>query len=68
MYSSAGLRKVESGARVELVQADPYVLRRTITESDAPQVTGVRLYGDLLRLGVRGSDAAEHLRATRIGF
>ena len=64
----AGLRRVDSGARVDLVKADPYVLRRATLEGGTPQVSDIRLYGDLLRLGVRGSDAAEHLRETRIGF
>ena len=64
----AGLRRVDSGARVDLVQADPYVLRRATSQAETPQVTDIRLYGDLLRVGVRGSDAAEHLRETRIGF
>jgi len=65
----AGLRRVDSGSRVDLIKADPYVLRRTALGSDGiPQVSDIRLYGDLLRLGVRGSDAAEHLRETRIGF
>jgi len=66
--TKAGLRKVDSGARVDLVKADPYVLRRAKPESGTPQVSDIRLYGDLLRLGVRGSDGAEHLRETRIGF
>ena len=66
--TGAGLRRVESGARVDVVRADPYVLRQTRAEQGAPQVSDIRLYGDLLRLGVRGSDAAEHLRETRIGF
>jgi hypothetical protein len=66
--TNAGLRKVDSGSRVDLVKADPYVLRRAKPEAGTPQVSDIRLYGDLLRLGVRGSDAAEHLRETRIGF
>jgi hypothetical protein len=64
----AGLRRVDTGARVDLVQADPYLLRRTTLEAGIPQVSDIRLYGDLLRLGARGPDAAEHLRETRIGF
>lgn len=64
----AGARTVDNGARLELVEADPYVLRQVSRVRDAPQVSDVRLYGDLLRLGVRGADAAEHLRETRIGF
>ncbi len=64
----AGLRRVDSGARVDLVQADPYLLRRMTLQTGVPQVSDIRLYGDLLRLGARGPDAAEHLRETRIGF
>jgi hypothetical protein len=64
----AGARAVDSGARLDLVEADPYVLRGVRRDGSPPQVCDVRLYGDLLRLGVRGADAAEHLRETRIGF
>lgn len=68
LLTRAGLRVVDSGARVDVVKADPYVLRRARLEAGAPQVSDIRLYGDLLRLGVRGPDGAEHLRETRIGF
>ncbi|WP_093180533.1 hypothetical protein [Sanguibacter gelidistatuariae] len=38
------------------------------TGVDGTTVSLPRLYADLLRSGVRGRDAAEHLRETRMGF
>ncbi len=63
----AGLRRVDTGARVRIHGADRY-LPRMIAPSPVRLVGDVRLYGDLLRSGGRGLDAAEHLRETRIGF
>lgn len=65
---AAGLRRVDRGARVTLLLADRFVLRSVVRRTPFPQVGDIRLYGDLLREGVRGPDAAEHLRHTRIGF
>jgi hypothetical protein len=66
LLDRAALRRVDSGARVRIHPADRYLPR--LTPSAARQVGDIRLYGDLLRFGVRGQDAAEHLRETRIGF
>ena len=63
----AGLARVDSGARVRIHAADRY-LPRLVATSGVRLVGDIRLYGDLLRSGGRGVDAAEHLRETRIGF
>lgn len=64
----AGLRTVETGARVHIIEADPYLPRLTEESWPTREVGDVRLYADLLRSGVRGQEAADHLRETRIGF
>jgi hypothetical protein len=66
LLDRAGLRRVDSGARVRIHSADRYLPK--LIPPGTRQVGDVRLYGDLLRFGVRGLDAAEHLRETRIGF
>lgn len=80
LLTTAGLRRVDRGARLELLRADELALRGADTgvpvgaergtSSSAPvrEASAIRLYGDLLRMGARGPDAAEHLRQTRIGF
>ncbi|OLT54631.1 hypothetical protein [Cellulosimicrobium sp. CUA-896] len=80
VLTAAGLRRVDRGARLEILRADELVLRgaeldvpvgeEQSTSSPAPVrwASAIRLYGDLLRMGARGPDAAEHLRQTRIGF
>lgn len=68
LLDQAGLRLVDSGARVQVHQADEYLERLVSGPPGQAEVTDIRLYGDLVRSGVRGDDAAEHLRETRIGF
>lgn len=80
LLTGAGLRRVDRGARVEILRADELVLRgaepdlpageeqSTPSPASVRRTSAVRLYGDLLRMGARGPDAAEHLRQTRIGF
>ncbi|TQL40446.1 transcriptional regulator with AbiEi antitoxin domain of type IV toxin-antitoxin system [Homoserinimonas aerilata] len=64
----AGLRRVESGERVRLLRADGVVLKDAEMLNGIRVVSPIRLYGDLLRLGGRGEDAAEHLRRIAIGW
>lgn len=64
----AGLRRVESGGRVRFLRADAAALRYAETIDGVRVVSPIRLYGDLLRVGGRGEDAAEHLRSTIIGW
>jgi Transcriptional regulator, AbiEi antitoxin, Type IV TA system len=64
----AELREVKQGARITFWRAERHLFSHANSVDGLPVVGPVRLYGDLLRLGVRGEDAAEHLRETRIGF
>ena len=64
----AGLRRVESGGRVRFLRADAVALKDAETVDGIRVVSPIRLFGDLLRLGGRGEDAAEHLRSTAIGW
>ena len=64
----AGLRPVTTGARISIHRAEPQLVSHTQLTRGIPLVSTIRLYGDLLRQGVRGEDAAEHLRETSIGF
>jgi len=68
MLSSAGLRRVTSGPRIRLIEADPYLKHLSPRGPVHSEVTDIRLYGDLLGSGIRGEEAAEHLRRERIGF
>ncbi|MDQ3646581.1 MAG: type IV toxin-antitoxin system AbiEi family antitoxin [Actinomycetota bacterium] len=64
----AGLRDVEEGARVEFWEADFPLITQPGQPSQIPVASTPRLYADLLALGGRGADAAQHLRETRLGF
>ncbi len=67
ILEAAGLRVVESGARVIFKEAEPQVL--TLARSDSvPMASGVRIYADLLTAGARGEDAANHLREVVLGY
>ncbi|MHA3948925.1 type IV toxin-antitoxin system AbiEi family antitoxin [Cellulomonas bogoriensis] len=69
LLQGAGLRRVERGARVRVHRADRYLRAVTPPTNDVvPIVSDVRLYGDLMRVGGREEEAADHLRETRIGF
>ncbi|GAA4623044.1 hypothetical protein GCM10023113_06440 [Cellulomonas oligotrophica] len=69
LLRAAGLRTVDDeAARVVLVAPERLTLRTSHLDHGVPIVSDVRLYADLLTSGVRGEDAAEHLRTTRIGF
>lgn len=68
LMREAGIRPVDEGARIEFWEAD----FRLITQPGKPHPTPVasrpRLYADLLGLGGRGADAAQHLRETDLSF
>ena len=69
LLEEAALTEVDSGERVTVRPAPAAALRLATREGRVPVASDVRLYADLLRTGgVRGTDAAEHLRTTRIGF
>lgn len=64
----SGLREVEEGARFEFWEADFPLLIQQGQPSLTPVVATPRLYADLLALGARGADAAQHVRETRLDF
>lgn len=70
VLSRSRLRRVEEGGRVILWPADATSLRlkKTSRRLQLPVVSAPRLYADLLGLGGRGVDAAEHVRETLIEF
>lgn len=68
LVEQIGLRPVETGARITFLRAEPHVLNQSRTVEGMPCVSVIRLYGDLIRLGARGDDAASHLREIRIGW
>jgi len=68
IMSALDLRPVPTGARVTFMRADPPVLAQCRVVAGIPVVSSIRLYGDLLKAGTRGSDAADHLRESEIGF
>lgn len=65
---SSGLREVDEGARFEFWEADFPLRTQTGESSPTPVVATPRLYADLLALGARGADAAQHLRETKLDF
>lgn len=67
VVEEAGLRRVESGARVTFLRAEPQVLTLA-RRMDVPIASDVRIYADLLAAGARGEDAADHLREVLIGY
>ena len=66
IFRSAGIRDVEDGASIELLKASGALLVEFV--NGLPVVTPARLYADLLAIGGRGQDGAQHLRETQIGF
>ena len=68
LMSDLELRRVSAGPRVTFVRAEPQVLAQRRDEKGLPLVSKIRLFGDLLKAGARGADAADHLRESSIGF
>lgn len=58
----AGLREVHEGARVTFWAADERILDLATHEHGLPIVSPPRLYADLIALGGRARDAAEHVK------
>lgn len=68
IFRKAGLRDVEEGARVEFWEADFPLITQHGQPTQIPVASTPRLYADLLALGGRGTDAAQHLRETKLGL
>lgn len=66
---TSGIRKVDEGARIEFWEADfPLLVQSGQPPAGVFVASTPRLYADLLALGGRGADAAQHLRETKLGF
>ena len=65
---TSGLREVDEGARFEFWEADFPLRTQPGQQSQTPVVATPRMYADLLALGARGADAAQHLRETKLDF
>lgn len=62
-------REVDTGGRIRLFPADPYLFRLSEEGGGGLRVMSpVRVYADLLRHGGRAAEAAEQLREASIGF
>lgn len=70
VLQQAGLRPVTTGSRVDFLAAEPHVLTMAHHHAnpDLPLANPVRVYADLLRVGARGEDAADHLREVCLGY
>lgn len=68
IFRSGGIREVEEGANIEIWSIDAPLLTQHHKSGDLPVVNLARLYSDLLAVGGRARDGAQHLRETRIGF
>ena len=67
LSSSGEFRAVEEGARLNVIRAPRHVVTLA-SRHPFPVASPVRVYGDLLRLGARGEQAADRLRETVLGF
>jgi hypothetical protein len=68
LMGASGVRQVEEGARVEFWEADFPILVQPGQPSGIPVISRPRLYADLLALGGRATEAAEHYRETALGI
>ncbi len=68
LFLEARIRKVDQGGNIEIWESALPLLVADRAEIDVPVVNFPRLYSDLLAIGGRAKDGAEHLRETRIGY
>ena len=68
IFAAAGIRFVDSGANVEIWKAEGPIFFHAGTNTRFPVVSAPRLYADLVALGGRGQDAAQHVRETLLGY
>jgi hypothetical protein len=59
---AAGLKEVSEGGRVQFKRATSNMLERAAGVNGLTVVSAPRVYADLLRLGPRGEESAEHLK------
>lgn len=57
-----------TGGRLIVAAAEPHVIRMSQLDGPTPTVSPIRIYGDLIRIGGRGEEAAQHLREVVLGY
>lgn len=62
LIEQGGFGYATERGRFSIAQAERHVLRLSEPRAGTMLVSPIRVYGDLLRSGVRGEEAAEHLR------
>jgi hypothetical protein len=68
IFKAAGIREVEDGANIEIWEMNTSLLAKRREPGNIPVVNLLRLYADLLSIGGRAKEGAEHLRETQIGI
>jgi hypothetical protein len=68
VFEDGEISMVEEGANIEVWEMDLPLLVSSQTNIGLPVTNLARLYSDLLALGGRAKDGAEHLRETLIGY
>lgn len=68
LTEDAEVSPVDRGGRIHLRSAADYVFDFARESKHKNVASPVRVYADLLRIGGRGTDAAEHMREVAIGF
>lgn len=64
----ANMESVDAGGRVTITAIDDVTWTMRTSRDGIPCASPIRVYADLLRIGGRGEEAAEHLREVAIGF
>ena len=67
IFDKATIREVEEGGNIELWEMNTPLLAAPL-DLGMPVINLPRLYVDLLSIGGRAKDGAEHLRETQIGY
>ena len=68
VFEDGEISTVEEGGNIEVWEMDLPLLVSPQTTTGLPVTNLARLYSDLLALGSRARDGAEHLRETLIGY
>lgn len=68
LLNDENIDQASTNGRISVAPAEKHVLNLADLRSQPPVVSPIRVYGDLLRIGGRGEEAAQHLREVAIGF
>jgi hypothetical protein len=68
LLADPDIEYASEAGRLTVAPAEPHVLQLTDFRGDFPVVSPVRIYGDLVRIGSRADEAAQHLRETLLGY